>query len=75
MKTTLGHALMRLLAVLLFGAGMLALGACHDRNPPVQQPYGPSTPSTSPTSTRPHQWPSPTQSVRSPSKPAPAGSS
>jgi hypothetical protein len=59
----------------LAGACALALNACHDRDPTLQQPYGPSAPSTSPTSTQPHQWPSPTQSVRSPSRPAPAGTS
>lgn len=53
----------------------LALSACHDRDPTLQQPYGPSAPSTSPTSTQPHQWPSPAQSARSPSQPAPAGTS
>lgn len=47
----------------------LTLGACHDRNPTTQQPYGPTVPSTSPTSTTPRQ-PASSQTILSPAKPA-----
>jgi len=57
-------------AVIGIGMLSLALGACHDRNPTTQQPYGPSVPSTSPTSTTPRQSPAGGSSVLSPAKPA-----
>lgn len=53
----------------LLGVAMLALGACHDRNPTTQQPYGPTVPSTSPTSTTPRQ-PASSRTILSPAKPA-----
>jgi hypothetical protein len=48
----------------------LALGACHDRNPTVQQPYGPTVPSTSPTSTTPRQAPASGGTILTPARPA-----
>jgi hypothetical protein len=47
---------------------MVVISGCHDRNPTVQQPYSPTSPSTSPTSTTPRQ-PAPTQSILTPAKP------
>lgn len=63
------RSLARGVALASLGILSLALGACHDRNPTTQQPYGPSAPSTSPSSTTPRQSP-PAGSVLSPAKPA-----
>lgn len=52
------------------GMLVLALGACHDRNPTTQQPYGPTVPSTSPSSTTPRQSPASGKTILSPAKPA-----
>jgi hypothetical protein len=49
-------------------AALLAVGACHDRNPTTQQPYGPTEPSTSPGSTTPRQ-PASNRTILSPAKP------
>jgi hypothetical protein len=48
---------------------LLGVGACHDRNPTTQQPYGPTEPSTSPGSTTPRQ-PASNRTILSPAKPA-----
>lgn len=61
--------IVRQAGAVLLGAMMLALGACHDRNPTTQQPYGPTVPSTSPTSTTPRQ-PASNRTIQTPAKPS-----
>lgn len=67
------HRLTRLAArpacAALLGIALLGIGACHDRNPTAQQPYGPTVPSTSPGSTTPRQ-PASRRTILSPAKPA-----
>ena len=64
----LSRLAVRLMRIAL-AAALLGVGACHDRNPTTQQPYGPTEPSTSPASTTPRQ-PASSRTILSPAKPA-----